>query len=138
MGRIRRKLLTPRQRSSLRYKQTAPVGRITETRQQRSDRDGADEAAVIQAVRREVFASRSACQLCGGRRKDECKGLPDQMHEDPSRALTRGKPPRERFNLRVCGRACVACHCDVTAHRVRVVFESEQLRWLGPVSLVPV
>lgn len=29
----------------------------------------------------------------------------------------------QRFNLTVCCRLCEKCHCDVTEHRVRILFE---------------
>lgn len=59
-------------------------------------------------------------------------GLPDQMHEDPPRSKTRGLPMYERFNPRVCGRLCVACHKDVTEHRIRVGFMTDR-GFSGPI-----
>jgi hypothetical protein len=34
----------------------------------------------------------------------------DTMHEDPSRAKTRGLPPEQRFNTRICIRLCPRIH----------------------------
>lgn len=90
-----------------------------------------------QAVKVAIWAKRPCCQLCHGRRWRERLG-PDEMHEDPSRAKTRGLPPEERFNERVCGRLCDACHRDVTENRLEVVFADPVERFNGPVSGVPV
>lgn len=101
--------------------------------QEKAAREAA-EVKVIKKVRLAVFSLRRACQVCHGRRVSECEGLPDEMHEDPSRAKTRGLPPDERFNLRVCGRLCHACHRDVTENRLRLVFEDPIRRFLGLVT----
>lgn len=129
---IYRKRRTSKQRSSLRYKQRCAIG-IGETREQRKRRKEREEAAVVSAVHDEVFSTRATCQLCDGRRRGDCMGLPDQMHEDPSRAQTRGRPPEERFNLVICGRLCAACHRDVTEEKIVVMFEDRTLGWLGRV-----
>jgi hypothetical protein len=96
-----------------------------------------DTAAVVRAVHAEVWKVRKACQLCRGNRKRECL-TPDQMHEFPSRAATRGRPPEERFNVRVCGRICHACHTDITENRICVVFADPAQGFAGPVSSAPV
>lgn len=85
-----------------------------------------------QGVKAAIWAERPCCQLCGGSRFAECLA-PDQMHEDPSRAKTRGLPKEERFNDRVCGRLCDACHRDVTEHRLFVVFADAVQRFAGRV-----
>lgn len=93
------------------------------------------EVAVIQAVREWIWTNREPyCQVCQGRRRAECMGLPDEMHEDPSRAKTRGKPPWERFNIIICGRLCHACHRDVTENRMRLVFADPFDRFMGSVK----
>lgn len=122
--------------SSLAYKQAAPIA-IGPTRAQDKARDDGIEAAVIQAVHEWIWEHRSACQLCGGRRRAECGGFPDEMHEHPSRAETRGRPPWERFSIIICGRVCHACHGDVTAHRLRIVFAVPAHGFMGAVRSEP-
>lgn len=119
-------------RASLDYKRTAPIS-IRETRREQKDRLTGVERAVIAAVREYVFKTHKACQICHGARRGECAGLDDQMHEDPPRSKTRGRPAWERFNILVCGRICAACHLDITEHRIRVVFVDPNLGFLGPV-----
>lgn len=77
---------------------------------------------MIRRVREELFARTQDCAVCG---------MPEfitrgfhpksthEMHEDPPRSKTRGRPPEERFNSRVCMRICPICHADYTAHRVK-------------------
>jgi hypothetical protein len=120
---------TKAERERLAFKQSQPVG-IGETREEQKDREDLREHEIITAVRRYIWRTRPVCQLCYGKRASR---LPDQMHEDPSRAHTRGKPPEERFNLLVCGRLCALCHADVTEGRLRIVFEKPTLGFLGPV-----
>jgi len=115
----------------LRYKQRAPIG-IGKTRQQVQDADDAATRRQIRATHDRIWADRSCCQLCGGTRPT--RGFPDEMHEDPPRSATRGLPPCERFNVRVCGRLCKPCHTDVTEKRLRVVFHDPVRRFDGPVS----
>ena len=102
-----------------RIKATAPLG----------FRLAADDAAQqrlalsihIQQVRQRIFLVRRTCQACSGTRLRDCGGLPDQMHEDPPRSATRGLPPEQRFNERVCARLCSACHRDVHRKILRLV-----------------
>lgn len=112
------------------YKQNAKFG-IGETSKHRKAKERKDQAAWIKRVREKVFQDRPNCQICHGARWDECLGLPDQLHEDPPRSKTRGLPMQERFNPRVCGRLCAACHKDVTEHRLTIWFEDETLRFQG-------
>lgn len=134
---IRRKRLTVTQQELLAYKQAAPVsiGEISvvaRTQQRRL------EKAIIAEVRASIWRTRHRCQLCHGFRRAVCLNRPDQMHEDPSRARTRGLPATERFNLRVCGRLCAACHQDITENRIRCRFEDPNLGFLGRVWPEPV
>ena len=121
----------------LKYKQAAPLS-IGETHDEQVAREHVEEATIIQAVHDYIWRTRWACQLCRGRRRSECHGFEDEMHEDPPRSATRGLPPAERFNLIVCGRLCHACHRDVTENRVRVVFSNPALGFLAPVRGEPV
>lgn len=84
-------------------------------------------------LKKRLFEERECCQLCDGERWRECL-TDDHMHEDPPRSATRGRPMEERFNERVCGRVCWACHRDVTEGYLTVEFEDEVLRFAGPVS----
>lgn len=129
---------TAAQKALLRaYKLTAPLG-IGESRIAQQAREDAVERAVLNAVHDYVWRLRPNCQLCHGARSSECMGLPDQMHEDPPRSATRGRPPWERFNILVCGRVCAACHRDLTEHRLRVHFADPHLGFLGRVWPEPV
>ena len=122
-----KKARTEKQQALLDYKRAAPIA-IPDSREVDV------EAAVIQAVHDWIWANRPPyCQLCRGRRRAECGGFPDEMHEEPSRAKTRGLPAWERFNLIICGRLCHACHQDVTEHRLWVVFDNPVAGFMGPV-----
>jgi len=106
------------------YKRSAPIA-IPASREDAKARAHRIEVAVIHAVREWIWTNRPPyCQVCGGTRQAECGGLPDEMHEDPSRAKTRGLPPWERFSIIICGRLCHACHRDVTENRLRLVFDN--------------
>ena len=108
---------------------------IRETRADEKARARRIEVAVIQAVREWIWTNRPPwCQLCQGARHAECAGFPDEMHEDPSRAKTRGKPPWERFSIIICGRLCHACHRDVTENRLRIVFDNPATGFMGRVK----
>ncbi len=133
---ITRKRLTELQRNLLEYKKTAPIS-IGESRDDRKLREHFEEVLQIQVIHAYIWLTRPVCQLCGGGRRAECMGLEDQMHEDPSRAKTRGLPPDQRFNLLICGRLCAACHEDVTHNRIRIVFDNPALGFLGPVRIDP-
>lgn len=117
------------------YKQSAPFG-IGEPRQQKKRREDRLEVEWIKQVREKVFARSPSCQICHGSRRDECMGLPDQLHEDPPRSKTRGLPLQERFNERVCGRLCAACHRDVTEYRIEIAFHDEKRGFKGGVVIV--
>lgn len=130
---IRRRRLTTAQRSLRDYKRNAPIS-TGESLEEKRAREDAEEAAVITEVREYIWRTRPSCQLCHGARRKDCMGLEDQMHEDPPRSKTRGLPPRERFNLIICGRLCAACHRDVTENRLRVVFSNPALGFLAPVT----
>lgn len=109
---------------------TAPPKPQKGTRRREKARLDRSEVAYRQRVKKAIWAERGCCQLCFGARWRECL-TDDQMHEDPSRAKTRGKPKEERFNERVCGRICEACHRDITENRIAVVFEDEWKRFAG-------
>ena len=113
------------------YKQSAKFG-IVETRNQVKAKASRTQAQWIKQVREKIFRERPACQICHGARWAECMGLPDQMHEDPSRAKTANLPLEERFNERICGRLCAACHRDVTEKRLWLTFADER-RFAGHV-----
>jgi hypothetical protein len=130
---MKRRSSRQRDKSLLDYKRNAPlgIGPKVETAQTWSRED---ELVVVLLTRRAVWALHSSCQACGGARSADCGGFPDEMHEEPPRSATRGRPPAERFNLIVCGRLCKACHIDVTEHRIKLVL-SPVLGFLGPVEV---
>jgi hypothetical protein len=130
---LRKRQRTAAQQALLSYKQHAPIG-IGESRDEADARALALEAAVKTAVHEYIWKTRPLCQLCGGARRRECSGFGDEMHEEPPRSATVGKPPEERFNLLVCGRLCKACHRDVTENRLRIVFRDPVRGFLGPIK----
>lgn len=92
------------------------------TRDQEKGARLARQAAVIRAVRAQVWALTACCAVCGDTERESRQkqhGMPHEMHEDPSRAMTRGLPPEERFTLAICMRLCHSCHCLYTANKVR-------------------
>lgn len=130
---VQRKKRTAKQRALLRYKVSAPVS-IGETRQQKADRLTAAEHKQIRETRATIWATRFTCQVCHGTR---CRfRWQDAMHEDPSRAQTRGLPPEQRFNENICGRVGRECHQEITENRLRVEFLTGR-RWNGPVRGLP-
>ena len=128
-------MLARKQPLRRRARMTVKLSRRKGTEARRTARKNDAEKQHRQAVKAAIWAVRMSCQLCRGSRWRECVA-PDQMHEDPSRAKTRGLPPEDRFNERVCGRVCEACHRDVTQNRLRVVFADEYLRFRGRVWAV--
>lgn len=79
------------------------------------------EVAVIKATREAVFARSAFCEICGDTERETAQKshkASHEMHEDPSRAQTRGRPAEERFNVRICLRTCEPCH-KVYGYRVR-------------------
>lgn len=108
---LRRKRRTPQQRAALKFKQTAPQG-IGRTRRQIKDAKDAAEDQQIRETHDKVWARDAMCRYCEGRRWANRED--DQLHEDPSRAQTRGMPPEQRFNRRGSVRVCPRCHEDLT------------------------
>lgn len=97
------------------------------------------EQAHIRKVRAEVFATSQVCAFCG--ETERRSGLRQakrahEMHEDPSRAQTRGKPLEKRFSVRICARVCQNCHGMATAHVIWPLFKDHQQRWLGDYEVV--
>lgn len=108
------------------------------TRQHVKELKDAAEAAQIKKTRALLWVMRQTCACCGEteiqtRRRSPAKWT-HEMHEDPSRAETKGRPPEERFNLVVCMRICPPCHRDYTANELRCVAKSEH-GWLGPYNV---
>lgn len=133
---IRKRKRSEKAKALLAYKQAAPFG-VGETRDEQMVRQDVIERAVIEAVHDYIWKTRTSCQLCHGSRRSECAGMPDEMHEDPSRAETRGRPAHERFNLIVCSRLCLACHRDVTENRIEIEFTVPALGFMAPVRARP-
>ncbi len=89
------------------------------TLKRRKDRAEADW---IQSIHEVVFAASFICAICGDTEAESYrKGYRHEMHEDPSRAKTRGWPTEDRFNTKVCMRVCSECHQGYTANQVRCV-----------------
>lgn len=129
---IRRKVRTAKQKQALKFKQSAPIG-TGESISEKKERLHALEVDQIAKTRAEIWLKRTCCQACRGMRPTG--GLPDEMHEWPSRAMTRGLPADQRFNVKVCCRLCHACHADVTEKRMAVVPIVEDLGFEGPIRV---
>lgn len=118
-----------RGRSALaRFRRTQPIG-AGPTRADDRAAKRAELARTIRAARSDVMVRDRLCRACGQRRATE-------MHEQPSRAQTRGKPPTERFNLRVCVGLCTPCHRDVTAHRMSLTPVRPESGFEGPIVVL--
>ena len=53
------------------------------------------------------------------------------MHEEPSRADTRGLPLEQRFSLEICCRTCAWCHKRATENVLVPIFADAARGWLG-------
>lgn len=105
------------------------------------DQDKADahkaEVRQIRKTRRKLFAIESHCMLRGDSQEESdakyaiSRHEMHEMHEDPSRAQTRGLPPEQRFNLFICGRVCPGCHQLATDNVIRPSFHNPELGWRG-------
>lgn len=87
-------------------------------------------AALIRAVRLQVMQRDLACRVCGSTDRPE-------MHELVSRALRRGQPPEDVFNLVNCLRLCSRCHRLVTRHDLALVPVTAALGANGRVEAQP-
>jgi hypothetical protein len=94
------------------------------------------KAAVIALVRAQVWIRSWAmtplgrmecCDLCG----KPMGGEDGEMHEEPSRADTAGKPPEERWNLSICCRAHKECHRKQTENIEWIYFQDPTLGFQG-------
>lgn len=103
--------------------------------------DHAAEVQQIAKTRRKVWKRTDHCEYCGDSERETAEKSPiatHQMHEDPSRAKTRGLPVEERFNAAVCGRICYPCHKLVTENVIRAHFHDEAKRHLGDYDILDV
>jgi hypothetical protein len=114
---LKRKSRTLKQRRSLRYKQTAPIG-IGRSRDARARQKRVLRADVIARNREAVFHRDTGCRRCG------LGGQDDHCHEVVSRAKLRNRPPDEIFTLINCCRLCATCHEIVTRNREFIVFKN--------------
>jgi len=88
------------------------------------------QGAWVVQVRAEVWErSRGRCETCGDTEFDTARKslkFSHEMNELVPRSQTRGKPPEERFNTRICIRQCPLCHHAFHAGDLRVRPVSEQ------------
>ena len=88
-----------------------------------------DHVRVVAEVRKLVWnRSGGRCDLCGL----YMAGEDGEMHEDPPRSATRGRPPSDRFSTRQCCRAHRACHAKQTLNVESIEFDDPVLRFDGP------
>ncbi len=109
------------------------------TSDERTAEDARAEAKHIAKVRRKVFALTSRCELCGDNEYETALKSPiatHQLHEDPSRAKTRGLPLEQRFSIYICGRVCAECHDLATRNVIRPYFHDDVKRWRGDYDVI--
>lgn len=126
---IRKKRRTAKQRAWQAVKQASPSGwGPTSDAAKKAKHD-----ALVQQIaetRAKVFARDAACRVSG------LSSEFDQMHEDPSRAQSRGRPPEERFNSKVCIRLNRDIHRLVTEKKIRLVKVDPALGFDGPIRAI--
>ncbi len=127
---LRRRRRTAQQRAWLKVKQEVPLG-IGSTRDETKASTRKALAEHIAVVRTQVFARDERCRV-SGLKSDEY----DQLHEDPSRAHTRGQPMEDRFNSRVCIRLNRDIHRLVTEKKIRIIKVDSVLGFDGPIRVV--
>lgn len=109
------------------------------SRDQEYAEDSAAEVKQIRKTHDKLWRLTATCALCGDTELETAQKSPiakHQMHEDPSRAKTRGLPPAERFNIYICARVCESCHKQVTNNVVKVHFHDEEIRWRGDYDVI--
>jgi hypothetical protein len=73
-------------------------------------------------TRAKVWKRSSTCESCDDTEQQTAQKWPKaehEMHENESRAKTRGRAPEERFSTANCARTCGICHSQITANRRR-------------------
>jgi len=124
----------PRNDVLRRYKRRAPISTGKSRTHVKREKDAA-EAAQIRTTHDRVWERDATCRYCLGMRS--ANRATDAMHEDPSRAKTRGLPPEQRFNAKTCGRACARCHADLTGDvnrpKMRTEFLEPDRGFNGPI-----
>lgn len=126
---IRKKQRSAKQRAWQAVKQQSPSGWGPTSEAVKAAKHAAT-VQQIQATRILVFARDSACRVTG------LVGDDDAMHEDPSRAQTRGRPPEERFNTRICIRLNRRIHELVTDNKIEIVKVDPALGFDGPIRVI--
>jgi hypothetical protein len=128
---LRRRKRTAKQRAWREVKRRAPSGWDHEPIDEARIAKRKALAAQIKAVREDIFTNRDlACRVTGLRSEF------DHMHEDPSRAKTRGLPPEQRFNRRVCIRLNAKIHQLVTEKKIRLVKVDPERGFDGPIQVI--
>lgn len=90
------------------------------------------QAEVIEAVRRDVFQLDVVCAVCYRALVSDA----DEMHEIIPRSKTRGLPPEQRFNVKICIRLHSGCHQTVTGNRIKLQFVDPLLGIRGGVRVL--
>lgn len=127
---LTRKRRTAQQRAWLKVKQAAPLG-IGSTHTETKGAALKALAAHIAAVRAQVFTRDGQCRVSGLKSDDF-----DELHEDPSRAKSRGLPMDERFNSRVCIRLNREIHRLVTEKQIQIVKVDPVLGFDGEIRVI--
>jgi hypothetical protein len=100
---IRRKVRSKKKQALLVYKQQAAIG-IGETQDERRRRKRSALTQQKLDTHDQVWVRDPWCRVTRIASDD------DTMHEDPSRAKTRGLPPDQRFNTMICIRLSPVVH----------------------------
>ncbi|MCR4374187.1 MAG: hypothetical protein NUW22_05000 [Acidobacteria bacterium] len=97
------------------------------------------EVKQIRLTRAKVFRRSQFCECCGDSEQETSQKSPKaahEMHETTPRSLTRGLPPAERFNVRICMRACAICHPLLQRRVLRIDFHNDERRMTGDYDVI--
>lgn len=101
--------------------------------------DSAAERQQIRKTHDKLWRLTQVCAICGDTERETAlkhDNARHEMHEDPSRAKTRGLPPAERFNIYICARVDEKCHKLLTDNVLIVHFHDEQKRWRSDYDVI--
>lgn len=110
------------------------------TSDERYAEEHAKEVKQIRKTREKVWKRTDHCEYCGRSERECAETSPvatHQMHEDPSRAKTRGLPPEQRFNVFICARVCAECHSEV-GKTIRIHFHDEDRRHMADFNVIDI
>lgn len=100
----------------------------------------AKEVEQITLTREQVWTrSEDKCEFCGDTEREtaaKSHRARHEMNETIERSKTRGLPPEERFNTRICARNCVPCHRDFHGKLLRIAYDDPVNRLDGSFTVL--